>query len=175
MSTSIQELLQRREALLAFVRSKVGDDDLAEDILQDSLLKALQSDPQDEQKLVPWFYRILRNAITDTYRRGAAAARRLEQVASDPSFDEQEDLSVVCECFRSLLPSLKPEYAELIEAMDLSEEPPDRVAQRLDLTRGNLKVRHHRARRQLRDRLEETCRTCATHGCVDCTCRSRLL
>ena len=47
-----------------------------------------------------------------------------------------------------------------------------RVAERLDITRNNLKVRHHRARQQLRERLEETCRTCATHGCIDCTCAS---
>ena len=32
-------------------------------------------------------------------------------------------------------------------------------------------VRRHRAHRQLRERIEQTCRSCAAHGCVDCTCR----
>lgn len=75
-----RQILDRREALLGFIRSKVGDDELAEDILQESLLRALQSvaELQDEEKLVPWLYRIIRNAITDSYRRHAAAARRLE-------------------------------------------------------------------------------------------------
>jgi hypothetical protein len=39
----------------------VADPDLAEDILHDSLLKALQGAPdlRDQDRLVPWFYRIL--------------------------------------------------------------------------------------------------------------------
>ena len=171
-----RQILNRREALLGFIRSKVGDDELAEDILQESLLRALQSAPEllRDEKLVPWLYRIIRNAITDTYRRHAAAARRLERYALEEPDEElpPEDHAALCACFREVLPTMKPEYAELIEAMDLANEPPERVAERLDITRNNLKVRHHRARQQLRERLEETCRTCATHGCIDCTCAS---
>ncbi|NUM68617.1 RNA polymerase subunit sigma-70, partial [candidate division KSB1 bacterium] len=65
------KLLNQREQLLAYVRRKVSDSALAEDVLQDSLLKALRAAPElrDEEKLVPWFYRILNNAITDVYRR----------------------------------------------------------------------------------------------------------
>ena len=33
-------------------------------------------------------------------------------------------------------------------------------------------VRLHRARKALRLRLEETCRACADHGCLDCTCKA---
>jgi RNA polymerase sigma-70 factor (ECF subfamily) len=39
--------------------------------------------------------------------------------------------------------------------------------------RNNLKVRLHRGRKQLRERIEQTCRACATHGCLDCICGSR--
>ena len=45
------------------------------------------------------------------------------------------------------------------------------LADRLGITKNNLKVRRHRAHRQLRERVEQTCRSCAAHGCVDCTCR----
>jgi RNA polymerase sigma-70 factor (ECF subfamily) len=175
IGTLERQLLDRRAALLGFIRSKVGDDDLAEDILQESLLRALQSAPEleDEEKLVPWLYRIIRNAITDSYRRHAAAARRLEQLALEHPQEEPpaEDHAALCACFRAVLPTMKPEYAQLIEAMDLGSEGPEQVAERLDITRNNLKVRHHRARQQLRERLEETCRTCARHGCIDCTCQ----
>ena len=44
----------------------------------------------------------------------------------------------------------------------------------LGITPNNLKVRRHRARRALRARLEETCRICAAHGCLDCTCEKKL-
>lgn len=44
------------------------------------------------------------------------------------------------------------------------------LAGELGRNANNLRVRHHRARQQLRERLEQTCRLCAKHGCLDCTC-----
>ena len=54
--------------------------------------------------------------------------------------------------------------------IDLGEQKPESVAAELEMTANNLRVRHHRAREQLRKRLEETCRLCAKHGCLDCDC-----
>ena len=44
------------------------------------------------------------------------------------------------------------------------------VAASLGITKSNLNVRIHRARQQLKQRLEENCRVCAKHGCLDCQC-----
>jgi RNA polymerase sigma-70 factor (ECF subfamily) len=167
-------LLDHRAKLLAYVRKKVADPDLAEDILQESLLKALRAAPnlRDEEKLLPWFYRILNNAVVDSYRRRYTEAKSLEAYAAQqPLVFEFEDEATLCACFRELLPTLKPDYAHLIERLDLAGEDAAQVADQLDITRNNLKVRRHRARQALRQRLEETCRVCATHGCLDCTCR----
>ena len=76
----------------------------------------------------------------------------------------------MCECFRELLTVMKPEYAELIDRLELQPGDPSLVAQQLNIQPNNLKVRRHRARQALKQRLEETCRTCAVHGCLDCTC-----
>lgn len=73
--------------------------------------------------------------------------------------------------FQALLPALKPEYVELIEAPDLAEESPESVARRLGITTNNLKVRRHRARQALRQQLEKACGTCAQGKCIgDCMC-----
>jgi DNA-directed RNA polymerase specialized sigma24 family protein len=56
----------------------------------------------------------------------------------------------------------------LIQQIDLNEEAPESVAANLGITKGNLNVRLHRARQQLKRRLEENCRVCAKHGCLDC-------
>jgi DNA-directed RNA polymerase specialized sigma24 family protein len=77
----------------------------------------------------------------------------------------------LCECFRELIPTLKPEYAALIERLELAEGDPAEVAGELNISRNNLKVRRHRARQALRERLEQTCRLCAEHACLDCTCK----
>ena len=68
---------RERAGLLAFVRSRLADPDLAEDVLQDSLLRAVRAAPdlRDDEKMTSWLYQVVRNAITDTYRRRATAAR----------------------------------------------------------------------------------------------------
>lgn len=167
-------LLAARERFLAYVRARIADADLAEDILQDALLKALKAAPslRDEAALVPWFYRVLGNAITDAHRRRGASERR--QAVLEAHFQEGEAPSEpeLCECFRGLLPELHPTYAEVIERLDLASEEPADYAARAGLTMNSLKVRRHRARQALRRQLELTCRTCAEHACLDCSCRS---
>ena len=170
---SVALLLDAREKFLGYIRKRVADPELAEDLLQDSLLRAVQAAPslRDEDRLVPWFRSILRNAITDTYRRRGVERRYVADAEPHDVPDEPEaDEAVLCACFEALVPTLKTEYAELIQALDLAGEAPDEAAARLGISPNNLKVRRHRARQALRKRLEETCRTCATHGCLDCTC-----
>jgi RNA polymerase sigma-70 factor, ECF subfamily len=172
-----QQILRERERLLAFIRSKVADPEVAEDVLQESLLRALRAAPelQDEERLTPWLYRIVRNAITDTYRRRATAhdARAryaAEMEATGAQVLTPEDEGQLCACVLDVVPTLKPEYAAVVEA-DLAGRDATALADELGITRNNLKVRRHRAHQQLRERLEQTCRACSTHGCLDCSCR----
>jgi len=167
------QLLQELEKFTNFVRARVGDPHLAADVVQDSLLKAVKSTEQlrDDESATAWFYRILRRSIIDLYRRRAAnqgALERLERELDSPPDNEEE--RVACGCVATLIPTLNPEYGELIRRLDLGGETPEQVGGALGLNANNLRVRHHRARKQLRERLEQTCRLCAKHGCLDCTC-----
>jgi RNA polymerase sigma factor (sigma-70 family) len=175
------QLVAGRDAFLAYVRRRVDDPELAEDLLQDALLRAIRAAPdlRDGERLLPWFYRVLHNATVDAYRRRGVLADRMPTVDVDSAGEvvasAAEADPVACACFRALLPSLKPEYADLIERVDLGSETADQAAARLGITSNNLKVRHHRARQALRHRLEPTCRTCAEHHCLDCTCQTARL
>jgi len=166
-------LLRHRNKLLGFIESKVSDPDLAQDIFQDSLLNAIHAagDLREEDKLLPWFYRILNNAIIDTYRRRSTESQYLTTFGQSEILAETpENDAAICECFRVVLPSLKPEYSQVIETLELSNILPEDLAQQLQITPNNLKVRRHRARQALRELIEKTCRICAVHGCLDCTC-----
>ncbi len=166
------QLVAGRERFLGYIRKRVSDPELAEDILQDCLLKAVRNAPQlkAEDNLVRWFYRILQNAIVDAYRRRAADLnRRLNYAAEAESSYEEDDANTVCECVNELIPTLKPEYAEAAK-LELEGDDPDTAAERLGITKNNLKVRTHRARQALRKRLEETCKVCADDHCLDCSC-----
>ena len=166
-------LSKNREQLISFITQKTGDPDLAEDLLQESLLKAFRasSELRDRDKLISWFYRIIRNAITDVYRKQGREDRFLKEYAAELGKELiPEEEKRLCRCFVNLIPTLKEDYAVIINSLELGDENPDKVAEQLNINRNNLKVKRHRARQQLKERLEQTCRTCAKHGCVNCTC-----
>ena len=174
MTTVEEQLVTSRAKFLGYIRKRIADPDLAEDILQDSFLKAIRSAPQigDDEELVRWFYRVLQNAIIDAYRRRAAESNRRINFSGEvePTVSLKEE-NTICECISELIPTLKPEYAQVTKAIDLDGESPENVARRLGISRNNLKVRTHRARQALRKRLEETCGICAEHHCLDCSCK----
>lgn len=159
--------------------NRVGDVDAAEDLLQTGVLQALRraDSLKDQERVVAWIYRILRNVLTDWGRQHAARSRSEERASlldlpeqAPPDLEEE-----LCACVGELLSTLPPEQAELLRLVELEDVAPSRVAERLGLTPGNARVRVHRARAALRERVEQTCRTCARHGCLDCTCGAKTL
>lgn len=170
----IQEpILKNLGMFVAFARERVNDPHLAEDLVQDSLLKAFRADkkPSPNEDVIAWFYRILRRSIIDLYRRTDARKRALEKFRAElPKSVTPEAERAICECIDRLLPDLPEQYRELLQRVDLGGETIREAAAALGVTANNLTVRLHRARRQLRDRLEKVCRDCATASCVDCTC-----
>lgn len=167
------KFLENREKLLGFIRSKVSDPQGAEDILHDSLIKAMGALEQldDEDKLVAWFYQIVRNAIIDRQRRHHTQAKYVDKYAKEVELHEtSEEQKNVCQCFRALIPTLKDEYQEMIKTMELDDGEAKQVAEELGITANNLKVRRYRARQQLKERLEVSCGECAARGCIECTC-----
>lgn len=168
-------LMANLAAFQGFARRRTGDDELAADAVQESLMRAMKAEPTlaHREELIAWFYRILRNVLTDLHRRKAARSRAMERFADESAVSSQptrELEAAACQCFRSLLPTLKPEYARVIEICYLDGETPEQASHLLGISKNNLKVRLHRARGQLRTRLEQTCQLCATHGCLDCDC-----
>jgi RNA polymerase sigma-70 factor (ECF subfamily) len=165
-------LLANLGAFQSFARKRLHDEHLAADAVQESLLRALQAAPglTHDKNLLAWFYRILRNVLTDLHRRSGREREKVAGFQREAEGIDAEAETIACACLRGILPTLKPEYADAIQRLDLNEESPAQAADTLGVSRNTLKVRLHRARRQLRSRLEQTCKTCATHGCLDCTC-----
>ena len=78
-------LLENHRAFLRYLERRVGDRELAEDILQDAFIKVIDRPDQapTDEGLVPWFYRTLRNAAIDRFRRREAAGRAVEAFARE--------------------------------------------------------------------------------------------
>ena len=172
----VERLQANHRRFLSFLVARVASPEDAEEILQDAFVRSLQKagDIRDDENAVAWFYRLLRNAITDYYRRKDAGKRAIESYAQEePDTDQAFDADlerVICACVNDLIPNLKPEYADLIRRVDLGGADIASAAEELGITAGNARVRLHRGHTALRQELERSCRTCATHGCLDCTC-----
>jgi RNA polymerase sigma-70 factor (ECF subfamily) len=170
----LEKLIESHREFLSFLVPRVGAREDAEEILQTAFAKAVQHETALEQEtVVAWFFQVLRNALIDHYRHKDVEQRAIERHRAEVEL-QQHDLAelenTVCECLNRLIPTLKAEYGELLLTVDLGGQSLSEAANQLGITPNNAAVRLHRARLALKKRLEETCRTCAVHGCYDCTC-----
>lgn len=173
------ELLENRAVFLSFLRARLGSDEQAEEVLQAAYVKGLNSKarPRDEGSVRAWFFAVVRNALTDFYRRRAARAGAEQRAARElplSARDEDRLEKAVCRCMHDIIPTMKPEYGEILKKVELDEEPLAELAGRMGLSKNNATVRLHRARKSLKASLLKTCGACAAHGCLDCSCRKQL-
>jgi RNA polymerase sigma factor (sigma-70 family) len=169
------QLVDNHRQFLAFLERRVGDRALAEDILQDAFVKTLskEEDLRDETSSVAWFYRMLRNAVIDHYRRTGARNRALESFARELEGAVEpppEIRDAICGCVTRLASTLKPEYAEAIRRIDVDGSAVQDFAAEAGITANNASVRVFRAREALRKQVKTSCGTCAEHGCLECSC-----
>jgi RNA polymerase sigma-70 factor (ECF subfamily) len=171
----VQRLVESRHEFLSFLERRLGDRALAEDILQEAFARSLTHAYQleSEESAVAWFYRILRTALTDYRRRQASASRKLDELArqlDEPS--EPEVKAAVCQCVKGLAATLKPEYAAVLQAVEVEGMAVKDFADSAGISKSNAAVRVFRAREALKQQLERCCGSCADDNCRDCTCHS---
>jgi RNA polymerase sigma-70 factor (ECF subfamily) len=168
----VRALVENHARFLAFLQRRVGSREDAEDILQSAFVRGLERGAalRDEESATAWFYRLLRNALVDHYRRRAAEKRALSKMPPAPETTDEELLEVVCGCVSDLARTLKPEYASALERVEVQGASLRAFADEQGITPNNAAVRLHRARLALRRQVAKSCGTCATHGCLDCTC-----
>ena len=169
-------LLENHRLFLRYLERRVGDRAVAEDILQDAFVKVLDQPDQApaDEGVVPWFYRMLRNAAIDRFRRREAAGRALDAFARDletHASPKPEMEAEICGCIGRLASTLKTEYAEALQSIDVQGTPVKAFAEQHGLSVSNAGVRIFRARAALKKRLIDSCGTCAEHGCRDCACQ----
>jgi len=170
----LEKLVDSHRAFLDFVERRVGDRDIAEEIVQNALVNSLGKLDTVRESAVAWFYAVLRNAIVDYRRRKATTEKRLHAYASETALnatDDEELHRVVCKCVGQLATTLKPEYADALRQIEIEGLPVKEYAERIGISPSNAGVRVFRAREALQKQVVRCCGTCATHGCVDCTCQ----
>lgn len=172
---AIARLVEGHREFLAFLERRVESKAAAEDILQSAFARGLERGSRvDDEKVVAWFYRVLRNAIIDHYRQRSSSARAMETWQRDFADSSQPDAGMqkeICACVLGLFANLKSEYQEALRIVDIEDGKLSDVASQSGISAENAAVRLHRARKALRRHVEQACGTCAEHGCLDCRCK----
>ena len=123
---AVQRLVDSHRQFLSFLEKRVESRAVAEDILQSAFVRGLERGGglRDEESIVAWFYRVLRNAIIDHYRHRASTERANEGWGKEfitqrtPSAGVQEE---ICQCVSALAETLKPEYRDALRIIDIDE------------------------------------------------------
>jgi RNA polymerase sigma-70 factor (ECF subfamily) len=172
----LRVLVANHARFLGFLERRVGSRDVAEDILQEAFVRSLDrvESIRNTDSALAWFYRVLRNALTDHFRRQETRDRALSQASAEAEENNEGDTeleTVVCACVMEMVDTLKPEYAAAVRRVDLDGMSVRSYAEESGISPGNAGVRLHRAREALRRQLARVCGTCVDHGCFDCQCK----
>lgn len=152
----------------AFVAARVGGDrELAADITNDVLVRSIASGALAEvDNPTAWLYRSARNAVIDHYR----TRRVLEPLETDAWPEPDRVDSAPNDATRELARCLQPLMADLpttardaLTRVDLEGQTHQQAASELGLSVSGMKSRVQRARRQLRDVLEQCCEVGLDH------------
>lgn len=172
--SAVATLVESHREFLRFLERKVGNRAIAEDILQDAFVRGIGriDSLRDEESATAWFYRTLRNAVVDHFRRKGASERAMAALAAelDEAAQPEVEHRAVCQCVRALAGTLKPEYAAAIQRVEVDGLSVQAFAEEASITANNAAVRLFRAREALRKQVIASCGSCAEHGCFDCTC-----
>jgi RNA polymerase sigma-70 factor (ECF subfamily) len=172
-TSRFQELVQRYgQKLYTFGRRMCRDESDAEDLVQDTFLNVFRylKDFRYETKFKNWIYRVAANT--------ALKQRRRSKFAREPDLPleellDREDIAAPAEVpewarmpleqvlneellgiLRQAIWSLPEKYRIVVILRDIEEFSTEDTAQILNLSPANVKVRLHRARLFLRDKLK---------------------
>jgi len=167
--TALFELLMRRhnQRIYRVARAILRDDCEAEDVMQDTYVRAYQHLSQFEgrAKFTTWLTRI---AVHESLARAERRGRFESYLPDDTNFDgdpmayvpskdrtpeQQASNRELGDLLEQAILSLPETYRTVIIMRDIEEMTTAETAEALDITEENVKVRLHRARTLLRDEL----------------------
>ncbi len=143
--------------LRAFIRSRVRDDQAADDILHDVFLKIhLRIDQlRSSDRIESWLYSITRNAIADHQKKRVETDLDVEQLAQDAEAgDAYHKLGLSLQAMIDRLPDT---YRDAIRKTELENLSQRELAQTLGISFSGAKSRVQRGREMLKELLLECC------------------
>jgi RNA polymerase sigma-70 factor (ECF subfamily) len=159
MTPSVESIWENfASQLRSFIRARVRDHTVAEDILQEVFVKIHRNLPtlKASEQVEAWVWRIARNAISDHFRRARPGEPLSTEFAGEAEVPvEVPDLSP---CVRRFVGELPPTYRDALVLTEWQGMTQEQMAKRLGLSISGAKSRVQRARLQLKELLLDCCR-----------------
>jgi RNA polymerase sigma-70 factor, ECF subfamily len=159
------DLAQHRDALVHFIRRMVGDSALAEDLAQETLLRAEQKRAtfRGQASLRTWLFAIALNACRDHFRTDARNAQRAvdlsaaERLPANVNLEQAQAQTEMGTCISAYLFQLPERQREVVALHDMGGLDHEEISRLLGITEPNARVLLHRGRAALRALLEKHC------------------
>jgi RNA polymerase sigma-70 factor (ECF subfamily) len=155
---ALAPLFERHHArLYRFCLRMTGNRAAAEDLVQDVFMRMLKYSRtfKDEMSFLPWMFRIARNACVDHLRRTTAdrmpAHDPDELESNEPADEATDEHDERAELIRKALLALPAERREVLVLSRYEFKSYEEIARTLGCSVGAVKVRAHRAIKQLRE------------------------
>jgi len=148
-------------ALLAYVQRLLrGDRQAAEDIVQETLLRAWKNaDQVPERSRRPWLFVTARHLVIDAHRarrsRPAEVAAELAQMSMETAGDDDLDAALDSVLVADALRTLSPEHREVLFDSYYRGETARQIAAARGIPAGTVRSRMHYALKALRLALHE--------------------
>jgi RNA polymerase sigma-70 factor (ECF subfamily) len=153
-------VLEVAPRLRSFLRRRVRDDATADDLAQETLLKAYRSRAvlHDGTRLEAWLFRVARTTLIDHYRRQKPTEEARAELEAE-SRDEVASLrAAIAASTCRFLDDLPESYREPVRLAELEGLPLAEIALRLNLSLTAVKSRVRRGRQMLKRKLQACCR-----------------
>jgi RNA polymerase sigma-70 factor (ECF subfamily) len=152
------------EPLRRYLERLVGDSSIADDLLQDTLLKIARALPgfEGRSSVKTWAFTIATRVATDHFRRPQNRAQMIDIDETAQSLDAETDQKLVVDemnsCIREVIDSLPEDYRTALVLHDFEEHTAAQVAEIAGCSVATAKIRLHRARRGFKEALDQECR-----------------
>ncbi len=151
--------------LLRYLARYTGDRDLAEDLLQETLIRIDRGLPGFEERaeLKTWAFSIATRVAADHFRRPANRVHIVDIAESpdlqdpDRSVEQQLVIDEMNHCVRRVIDSLPEDYRAALVLHDLEGLSAGQTAEICGCTLATAKIRIHRARLRLEEALRQEC------------------
>jgi len=147
------------EPIFRFIYKRTVDETLAADLTSQVFLKAMEKLDKYTYKGVPfsaWLFRIASNEIAQHFRKNkktrvVALEDRVTRDLED-EYEDKVDLDINISILKDVIQDLKPDEVELLELRFFEKRPFKEVADILDITENNAKVKVYRLLQKMKKR-----------------------